>query len=123
MSQHPINLALRFILELSALVALGISGYRFFEGGLGVLAAVMLPLGFAVTWGVFAVREDPSRSGKTVVATPGPVRLVLELVLFGISAGALLLSGYVLTALIFGIAVIVHYLLSLDRIKWLMHKK
>lgn len=122
MSTNPFNLALRFILEMVALVSLGIFGYMFFEGGLRVLAAILLPLAFAVTWGVFAVRGDPSRSGKTVVPTAGPVRLLIELLLFGISVVALLLSGYTLSALIYGIAIIIHYALSLDRVKWLLHK-
>lgn len=122
MSKNPFNLALRFILEMGALVSLGIFGYRIFEGAVGVVTAILLPLCFAVAWGVFAVKGDPSRSGKTVVATPGPVRLVLELLLFSISVVALLYSGYPLAAMFFGIAIIIHYLLSLDRIKWLMNQ-
>ncbi len=122
MSKNPFNLALRFILEMMALMSLGIFGYRFFEGAMGVIAAVLLPLCFAVAWGVFAVKGDPSRSGKTVVTTPGPVRLVLELLLFSISVVALLYSDYPLVALIFGIAIIIHYLLSLDRVKWLLNQ-
>lgn len=123
MSKHPLNLALRFILELTAIVALGIFGYHAFDGGLGVLAAIMLPLGFAVIWGVFAVRGDPSRSGKTVVNTPGPVRLILELILFGIAVAALYLSGYTAVSIIYLIVIVIHYLLSLDRIRWLLGRK
>ncbi len=122
MSKNPFNLALRFVLEMIALVSVGIFGYHFFEGGLGVLAAILLPLAFAITWGVFAVRGDPSRSGKTVANTPGPVRLVLELLLFGLAVIALLLLGYKLPGLVFGIAILIHYALSLDRVKWLLHK-
>lgn len=120
MSKHPLNLALRFILELTAIVALGIFGYRAFDGGLGVLAAILLPLGFAVIWGVFAVRGDPSRSGKTVVDTPGILRLFLELVLFGLAVAALYLSGYTLLSFVYLIIIIIHYLLSFDRIRWLV---
>lgn len=123
MSKNPFNLALRFILEMVSLVSLVIFGYHSFDGAMGVLAAILLPFAFAVTWGVFAVRGDPSRSGKTVVTTPGPVRLVLELLLFGLAVVALLLTGYNLPGLIFGIAVIIHYAFSLDRVKWLLHKQ
>lgn len=122
MSQHPFNLALRFILEIMALVSLGIFGYRLLDGALGVIGAVLLPLCFAVAWGVFAVRGDPSRSGKTVVPTPGPVRLVLELFLFSLSVVALIMSGYALIALIFGVAIIIHYVWSMDRVKWLLNQ-
>ncbi len=122
MSKNPFNLAIRFILEMIALLSVGIFSYHFFARAMGVIAAIFLPLAFAIAWGVFAVRGDPSRSGKAVVATPGPVRLVLELVLFGLAVVALLLSGYSLFGLIYGIAIILHYVLSLDRVKWLLQK-
>jgi F0F1-type ATP synthase assembly protein I len=123
MSKNPFNLALRFLLEIAALVSLGIFGNFYFEGGLGVIAAMLLPLFFAITWGVFAVRGDPSRSGKTVVATPGIIRLLLELLLFGCAIAALNGSGYTSLSLIFLILLILHYLLSLDRVRWLIGKK
>ena len=63
-SKHPINLALRFLLELAAIFTFGFWGHSQAGGGTGVLLAVLLPLLFAVLWGVFAVRGDPSRSGE-----------------------------------------------------------
>jgi hypothetical protein len=119
-STHPINLALRFLLELIAIITYGYWGYSLLEAGTRILLAILFPILFAVLWGVFAVRDDPSRSGKTVVQTPGIIRLLLELGLFGVAAWMLLDLDHTLIALIFGVAVVVHYFLSFDRIAWLL---
>ena len=122
-STHPINLALRFLLELAAIFAFGYWGHSLGFDGMQILLAILFPLLFAVLWGVFAVRGDPSRSGKTVVHTPGIVRLLLELILFGAAAWMMLDLDYSLIALIFGSAVVIHYVLSFDRIAWLLKQK
>ena len=122
-SKHPINLALRFLLELAAIFVFGFWGYSQVGGRTGVLLAVLFPLLFAVLWGVFAVRGDPSRSGKTVVQTPGILRLLLELGLFGLAAWMLFDLDYSLLALILGLTVIIHYIFSFDRITWLLKQK
>jgi len=74
-------------------------------------------------WGVFAVPNDPSRSGKTVVATPGLIRLILELVLFGVSAWMLFDLDFQKLGWIFSIAILIHYATSYDRIAWLLKQK
>ncbi len=117
------NLALRFFLELAAIISFGIWGYNQSEGGLKIILAIFLPLGFALLWGVFAVKDDPSRSGKTVVQTPGILRLLLELALFGTAAWMLLDLDHNRIALVFGLAVVLHYLLSFDRMAWLLKQK
>ena len=123
MSKHPINSAVRLLLELIAITSFGIWGYHQSETATGVLLAILLPLGFAVLWGVFAVRDDPNRSGKTVVQTPGIIRLPLELGLFGVAAWMLLDLDYSRIALIFGATTAIHYILSYDRIAWLLKQK
>jgi len=123
MSKHPLNSAVRLLLELAALVSFGIWGYHQSDSGLRILLAIMLPLGFAFLWGVFAVKGDPSRSGKTVVQTPGIIRLLLELGLFGAAAWMILDLDYSLIALIFGLTVVIHYIFSFDRITWLLKQK
>ena len=120
MSKHPLNNAVRFILELGGIITFGIWGYHQSEAGMRILLAVILPLGFAVSWGVFAVRDDPSRSGKTVVQTPGVIRLILELALFATAAWMLINLGYSLSGWIFGGVVVIHYIFSHDRIAWLL---
>ena len=123
MSKHPLNLALRFLLELAAIVAFGAWGYSLTEGGTKILLAILLPVLFATLWGVFAVEGDPSRSGKTVVQTPGWIRLILELGLFAAAALMLFELGFNLPAWIFSGAVLVHYVSSYDRIAWLLKQK
>ena len=122
-SKHPINLAFRFLLELAAIFTYGFWGHSQAGGGTAVLLAILLPLLFAVLWGVFAVKGDPSRSGKTVVQTPGILRLLLELGLFGLAAWMLLDLDHSLIALIFGSAVVIHYFISFDRVAWLLKQK
>jgi len=98
-------------------------GYQLSETGLRILPAILLPLGFALIWGIFAVRNDPSRSGKTVVRTPGIIRLIIELALFGTAAWMLLDLGYSKWAIIFGSVLLLHYIFSYDRIAWLLKQK
>ena len=123
MSKHPLNSAVRLLLELTAIVSFGIWGYHQSETGIRILLAILLPLGFALLWGVFAVKDDPSRSGKTVVQTPGILRLILELGLFGAAAWMILDLDYSLIALIFGLTAVIHYFVSFDRIAWLLKQK
>jgi Protein of unknown function (DUF2568) len=122
-SKNPINLSLRFLLELAAIIIFGYWGYSLGGDGTRILLAILFPLLFAVLWGVFAVKGDPSRSGKTVVQTPGIIRLLLELGLFGAAAWMMLNLDYSTGALIFGSAVVIHYFISFDRISWLLKQK
>lgn len=123
MSKHPVNSAIRFILELTSMAVFAWWGYQLSETGLRILPAILLPLGFALIWGIFAVRNDPSRSGKTVVRTPGIIRLIIELALFGTAAWMLLDLGYSKWAIIFGSVLLLHYIFSYDRIAWLLKQK
>ena len=123
MSLRHLNSAVRLLLEICAIVTFGIWGYHQSDTSLRIVLAILLPLGFAVLWGVFAVKDDPSRSGKTVIKTPGIIRLLLELGLFGAAAWMLLDLDYSLSALIFGFVVIIHYFISFDRISWLLKQK
>jgi hypothetical protein len=121
MSSHPINLAIRFILELLALTIMGIWGWR--KGGeewWRFLLVIGIPLAMATIWGVFAVPDDPSRSGNAPVVTPGLVRVIIEFIFFGIAIWALFNLGNVKMSLIFGVVVLLHYALSYDRILWLL---
>jgi len=123
MSKHPLNSAVRLLLEIAAITSFGIWGYYRSETGIRIILTILLPLGFAVLWGVFAVKYDPSRSGKTVVQTPGPIRLLMELSLFGAATWMTIDLGFSLVGLIFGGLVLVHYILSWDRIAWLLKQK
>jgi len=122
-SGHRLNAIIRFLLEIGALLTYANWGYSQSEGLSRVLLAVGLPLLFAAIWGVFAVKGDPSRSGKTVVRTPGLIRLLLELGLFTGAALMLLDLEYMFLGWIFGGVVLVHYLVSHKRLAWLLKQK
>jgi len=68
MGSHPINLAIRFLLEVMALLAMGFWGWRFGEGWLRFALAAILPIIAALLWGIFAVPSDPSRSGGAALS-------------------------------------------------------
>ena len=115
MGNHPINLAVRFILEIAALIIFGYWGWMTGEGWVSYLLAAGAPILAALAWGTFAVPGDPSRSGKAPVPVPGLVRLVLELLIFGLACWALYTVGQITRAWILGILVILHYAVSFDR--------
>lgn len=120
MSQNLANLALRLLLELAALGGVAVFGWRSGEGPVRLLFAILFPLIAALLWGVFRVPGDASASGGAVVAVPGPIRLVLELSLFAIASAGLYLTGSELLGLTLAALALFHYLLSYDRVLWLL---
>jgi hypothetical protein len=67
MASNPINLALRFVLELAAWAASGVWGWHQGTGALRVVLALGIPLVEMVLWGTFRVPEDASSSGRASV--------------------------------------------------------
>jgi len=122
MSSNPINLALRFMLEMAALFALGYWGWTQHDGIWRFVWGLGLILFAAVVWGTFAVPEDPSRSGKAPVPVPGAVRLVIELVFFAAGTWAFIAADRPLWGFALGILTVIHYALSYDRIIWLLKR-
>jgi len=121
MSKNPLNLAVRFLLEIIALAALGAWARAQFQGALGIILMVLIPLLAAIAWGTFNVKGDPSRSGKAPVPVPGVIRLLLELVFFGSATWALFALNPTY-GWIFGTVTLLHYVLSYDRILWLLKR-
>jgi hypothetical protein len=107
-------------LEITALVVFAVWGYNAATGWPGILLAVGLPVLAAAVWGVFAVKDDPSRSGKTVVATRGVIRLLLEFLFFALAVAALFDLDYRIPGFAVSILVVLHYAFSHDRIVWLL---
>ena len=120
MGSHPINLTIRFILEISALVSVGVWGWRQNDGWLRFVLAIGIPVILAAIWGTFAVPEDPSRSGRAPIVTSGVIRLIIEFAFFGIAVWALYDMGFIKISIALGILVILHYIFSYDRIIWLL---
>ena len=121
MSTQPINLAVRFALELVALFAVGQFGWSTFGGLWQWVAVAGLPIGFAAIWGIFAVPGDTSRSGNAPIPVSGRLRLLLELALFAAAVAAMAAVGDQMLAGAVGAVVVVHYAVSWDRIQWLWH--
>lgn len=117
MSSHPINLGLRFILEMAALFSLGFWGWQKGEGGVRYILAFGIPMIAAALWATFRVPNDP---GNAPVPVPGIVRLLFELGIFAFAVWALFDAGLVTPAWILGIVVILHYGSSYDRILWMI---
>lgn len=120
MSKNPINLAVRFILEMSALFSLGYWGWTVETGLLRIVLAFIIPVLAAAMWGIFRVPGDTSHSGDAPIRVPGIVRLAIEGLLFSSATWAFFDIGHAQAGLVFGLVVIAHYLLSWDRIIWLL---
>lgn len=114
------QLGIRFLLELGAWAAIGLYAASFGSGATRYIFCSGAILVVVVLWGTFAVKGDPSRSGRAPVPVPGVVRLALELLVFGAGAAALaLLHAWIWLAL-FAAAFFVHHAGAGPRIKWLL---
>jgi hypothetical protein len=120
MASHPLNLALRFLLELTAWGALAYWGWAAHDGTARYALTVGLPVVAMAAWAIFRVPGDPN---EAPVEVPGWVRLILELGTFALAA--VLLAGAASPALGFALigVMLVHYALSYDRVKWLLRQR
>ncbi len=123
MAQHPLNLTFRFLLEICALAAFAFWGWAWGDPWRWPLAIGLPVLAMAV-WGTFTMPEDQSRGKQGPVQVHGIVRLGIELLFFGLAIVALATAEADATAatLAFILAglVAVHYVLSWDRVFWLL---
>ena len=118
------QLAIRFGLEVGALVAVGKWVGRMTGGGIaGWAGALGVPAILALVWVTFAVRGDPSRSGRAPVPVPGWLRLAIELAVFGAGALALARLGHWRTFALFVAALVVHHAGSGPRLGWLLRQR
>ncbi len=102
-----LNLALRFLLELFALAALGYwSGTTAYGTPTSVVLAVALPLAAAVFWGTFV-------SPRARVVLPTSLRMPLGLAVFACAATALADRGHGMLAAIFMGAGVLNVILML----------
>ena len=119
MSSNPINLGLRFVLEIAALIAIGVWGWHKGEGWPQFVLAFGIPVVIAVLWATFRVPNDP---GVAPVVIPGLLRLIFEFAVFAFSVYALIDMNLATLAWILGISLVIHYAISYDRILWLLHQ-
>lgn len=113
MSNNPLNLAVRFLLELGALAAMAYWGWTTHDGLWRFLWAVGLPLLAAALWGTLRVPGDP---GDAPVAIPGAFRLFLEFIFFATAVWCIADAGRQSLAVAFAAITLLHYLASYDRV-------
>ena len=119
----PAHAAFRFLLEIAALVCWGIVGWQATDNPARWALVVGLPAVAAAAWGTFRAPGDHSAGGGAPIAVPGLVRLVLEL---GVLLGAAVLTAFVwrpAVGLTLGGAVVVHYLGTTARVRWLVAQR
>lgn len=123
MSSHPLNLAFRFLLEIVGLSAFAYWGWAWGDPWRWPLA-IGLPLLAAVIWATFRTPGDNSANPRAPVPVHGIIRLSIELTFFGLAIVALFTAQANDRAELFGVLltllVITHYILSWDRVMWLM---
>src|SRR5262245_44508289 len=117
MANHPINLALRFLLELAAWFALGYWGWTQQQGLTRWLLAIGLPLIAIGLWGTFRGTGGP---GGGPVAGPGVGRPVAEGVILVGGAFGLYPSGQAGLGVALAVVLVLHYAASYDRVLWLI---
>ena len=100
-----VNDGLRFLLELGMLAALAYWGFSEHVGAVQWILGLGAPGLAALVWGAFVA---PKASHPTL----DPVRLLIELAVFGSGVAALLASGQTALGLVFAALVIVHLALT-----------
>lgn len=108
------------MLEAALFACIVVAAIANYDGVTAWIASVVGIIFTASVWGVFAVPDDPSRSGKTVVVTPGPVRLAIELSLFAVVTVWLLVGESYLPAALLAGGTVLHYAAWPARIRWLL---
>ena len=100
-----VTLTVRFLCELAMLAALAYWGFTVGDG-IGVwMLGVGAPLVAAIVWGAWV-------APKSRWPVPMPVRVVIELVLFGAAVGGLTVAGQPVLAVVLGVAGLVTSLLN-----------
>ncbi len=113
MNNHPLNLALRFLLEISLVTIYALWGWTNHTGPYKYFWAWGLTIAVSIAWAVFRVDGDP---GNAIVSIPGWLRLLFEAVVFCFAIYFLYQLKYNLIGLIFTVVVLIHYCISYDRI-------
>lgn len=115
------TLALRFVLEMAALVGLVVGGRELIDGTAGQVVGIIVAVVAAAAWGLFNVPGDPSRSGRAPVVVSGIVRLCVEfdVLVFG-AAGWILAAPAI--GIVFLVLVAVHYATTRPRLRWLISR-
>lgn len=117
---RPIDLAVRAILEIAAVLGLVLGGLASIPGVMGLVLALGAAGAAAAAWATFRVPDDPGPSPWPI---PGSARLALELVLLGLGAVGWLLAGWLIVAVLTGALIVLHYLMTGPRVRWLLDQR
>jgi hypothetical protein len=99
------NLALRFVVELGGVAALGYWGYQAVDGGPGrIVLAIGASLALVAVWAVVVARNADNSLTQ-------PQRDLIGTGLLLVAAAALFAAGQPLTAVAFGAVVLVNWIL------------
>lgn len=120
MSNHPINLVLRFILEMAALCIIATWAWVFHTGIYQWLAVILYPAVAAAAWAIFRVEGEP---GKVLVPVSGITRLLIEIFFFSTAARMLYQLDAGRLYSFFLMLVMIHYAVSYDRILRLIRNR
>jgi len=110
-----IHLAIRFLLEIAMLVGVGMAGWHIWR----YAGAILFVAGAMALWGIFGTPGDGSR-GAPVVPTPGQLRLLLEIALFGIAAYGFWVEWSRAASETFLTISALHYAITWERQWWLI---
>jgi len=98
---RAVNDSVRFCLELAALAGLAVWGWKTGPDGVNVVLAVVAPLAAAVLWWLFV-------APKARRPQADPLRLLLELAVFGGGTLAFAAAGLETSAVVLGVATAAH---------------
>ena len=119
-TKQPLNLIVKFFLEVAAYAAMASWGWQLTDGGARFIAGPGTAILAAVIWGTFGVPGDPNRNRKPPVAIPGGARLALEAAFFAFAVWTLVAVGNSTFAIGLAVLAIGHYAFSYNRVKWLL---
>ena len=101
------NLALRFLLELAAIIAFGYWGVTVGDGRLmKALLGIVVPALVVVVWAVFV-------APKATISIPDVTKVLLGLIILELAAAALFVAGQPGPAVAFGAIVLINAALML----------
>ena len=100
-----VTLTVRFLCELAMLAALAFWGFGAGEGPWAWVLGIGAPVLAAGVWGAFV-------APKARWPVPAPVRVAIELALFGVAATALAAAGQPVAAVVLGVAGVATSLLN-----------
>lgn len=104
---------LRLALELSALIIIIYWGWTLHTGICQILLGGGMPLLATTLWATF---RGPGARGLRPIKVPGPLRLLMEVLLLSFASGLLTALGYPFLATIFFMLIMIQYVLSYDRV-------